>query len=254
MPPRTNGLVRLSGVATAPRPRSPASSEILHAMWRTMNRFATATLIATSALALAFGTEAQAAPVQTYAYSTTGVVGAPDASTASAASVGPIGFEGVSSGTMTTPGAFQLGSFTVAALPPSVSLTYEDTGYTIYLTGFGTGATYRIDGVLNGTLNGAGMSNLVASVTSVKGWGKDGSEGTAPIALSDLRIIAPQVIAAPAGFKGSLTPLFGQVAPGAGLPVPAPEPSSIAAVAVGVAAWGLSRRQRDRFRSRRRAA
>ena len=217
-------------------------------MWRLTTHFATATLLATSFAWLA-PSATRAAAVQTYSYQTTGSIGAPDTSIAGAPSVGPIGFDGVSSGTMTTPGAFQIGAFTVSALPPSASLTYDNTAYTIYINGFGTGYTYRVDGVLNGTLTGAGVSNLVATVTSVTGWGTAGSTETAPIALTDLRIIAPQTILAPNNYQGSRTSLFGQVAPGAGLPVPAPEPTSIAAVAVGLAAWGLKRRARLRRRT-----
>ena len=212
-------------------------------MWRMTNRLATATLTATIAFALAPAYVAQAAAVQTYAYTSYGSVGAPDTTDPSAVSVGPIGFDGVSSGTLTTPGGFTLGSFTVAALPPSASLSYDNTAYSVFLSGFGTGYTYRIDGLLNGTLNGAGSSNLVASVTSVSGWGSSPSDEP-PIALSDLGIIAPQGILAPSHYQGSRTALYGQVGPNAGLPVPAPEPASIAIVAVGLVAWGLKRRLR----------
>ncbi|WP_435020623.1 PEP-CTERM sorting domain-containing protein [Tundrisphaera sp. TA3] len=211
-------------------------------MWRTTTRLATSTLIAT--LALLATSEARAAAVKSYSYTTIGSVGAPASTSDYAGSVGPIGFDGVVSGTMTTPGYFNLGAFTVAALPPSATLTYENTGFTIFLTGFGTGYTYRIDGVLNGTLDGSGASDMIASVTSVTGWGAQGPESVAPIALTDLRIIAPQAILAPANYQGSRTGFYGQVGPGAGLPVPAPEPASIAIVAVGLAAWGLKRRLR----------
>jgi hypothetical protein len=209
-------------------------------MWRMTSRLSTAILSAT--LALVAASDARAAAVQTYAYTTSGTVGVPDTGYGSGGTVGPIGFNGVSSGTMTTPGAFNLGSFTVAALPPSVSLTYDATPYTIYLTGFGTGYTYQINGTLDGTLNGAGVSNLVARVTSVKGWGASG-DLVAPFSLADLRIIAPQAITAPANLLGSQTTFLGQVGSGIS-PTPAPEPTSIAVLAVGLVAWGLNRRRR----------
>lgn len=209
-------------------------------MWRMTSRLATAILTAT--LALVAANDARAAAVQTYAYTTSGTVGAPDSGFGSGGSVGPISFTGVSSGTMTTPGAFNLGSFSIIALPPSVALTYDETPYTIFLTGFGTGYTYQIDGVLDGTLDGSGVSNMVARVTSIKGWGVS-PDSEAPFKLTDIRVIAPQAITAPANGQGSQTAFLGQVGPNIN-PIPAPEPTSIAVVAVGLVAWGLQRRRR----------
>ena len=211
-------------------------------MWRMTTRLATAFLPAFLALALA--SDARGSAVMTYSYSTSGSVGAPDTSVGNAPSVGPIGFDGVSTGSLTSPSFFSLGVFTVAPLPPSASVTYDHTPYTIYLTGFGTGFIYRVDGVLNGV----GKSSMTASVTTVMGWATSQTDSSTPISLDDLKIVAPLTILAPANYLGSRTSLLGQIAPGIGLPTPAPEPASVAIVAVGLAAWGLKRRLRPRTR------
>jgi PEP-CTERM motif len=226
-------------------------------MWRMTPRLATATLTATLALAFAFGTapKSEAASVQSFSYWT-------DGSISSQAGVAPIYFDGVTSGTLTTPGVFALGTFDAAAtLPPTATLTYNNTPFNINLfVANGVGANnvtnyydYAVSGVLNGSITGVGTSSMVATVTSITG-----DPGTPPFPASQLQV-APQGINAPntPTFTDGITTLFGQAnvpdvtPPIIGLPAPAPEPSTIAVFGLALAGWACQRRLRSRAKRAR---
>ena len=232
-------------------------------MWRMTPRLATATLTATLALALSIPAvpQARAASVQSYSYTTSGGIDGPSGS--------PITFNPQSySSTLTTPGSFVLGSFTTSPLPPTATLTYNNTPFTIdlniapagsyvypYYYGYSYNPSayqYQISGVLNGSITGAtsgsGSSSMFATITSVTGSGL-GSTTTPPFPVSDLQFNFPQGIAAAVGSNPSTTTLAGQVTI-AGvplLPAPAPEPSTIAVF--GLALAGLACRRQLRPRS-----
>lgn len=221
-------------------------------MWRMTPRIATATLTATLALALAHATApgAEAASVQSYNYWT-------DGSISNQAGVAPIYFDGVSSGSLTVPGTFSLGTFDAAAtLPPTATLTYNNTPFTIDLyVANGVGANnatnyydYTISGVLNGSITGVGTSTMVATVTSITG-----EPGTPP--FSAAITVAPQGINAPytptstdgySTLYGEAIPPGGSTPPVLGQPSPAPEPSTIAVFGLALAGWACRTRSKAR--------
>lgn len=235
-------------------------------MWRMMPRLAIATLTATIALACLAAPKAGASAVQSYAYTTTGSIDGPGGNT-------PISFTPTYSGTLTTPGSINLGSFVTNPLPPTATLIYNNTPFTIdlnvsavgtypsaygnygYNYGYNYGTPtyqYVISGKLNGSITGAtsgsGTSSMFATITSISGNGL--GTGTAPpFPISDLVVNLPQGIAAAVGSNQSYTMLTGQViVAGLPLPAPAPEPSTFAVF--GVALAGLAyRRARSRAKA-----
>ncbi len=219
-------------------------------MWRMTPRFATAALLATLTLAAASATKASAAAsVQSYSYSTVGSVsGLPS-------NIGPVEFNGLSSGgTLTTPGAFLLGSFQANPLPATATLTFANTPFMIdVLVASQPGASvvapaydYHISGLINGSITGSGSSTMYAVVTSITG-DDFGLGTTPPFPVSDLSVITPAGIAAPFGLNSGFSPLSAQVLiPGFPVPAPAPEPTSIAAFAAALAGLAIRRRLRPR--------
>jgi hypothetical protein len=211
-------------------------------------RLATATLTATLAIALATASQANAATVQSYSYEVSGGL--------TGLTSDPIYFTPSSTyspGSLTTPGAFVLGTFTTNPLPTTASLTYNDTPFTIDLrvaapntstfSPYGVTPniyTYQISGMLNGTLSGDGTSSMFATITGITGSGS-GQATTPPFPISDL-VIGTQGIAAPNGpFGSATTTLTAQVSVAGsslpGLPSPAPEPSTIVILGLGLAGW-----------------
>jgi PEP-CTERM motif-containing protein len=91
-----------------------------------------------------------------------------------------ITFQGINSGTMSSPGVFPLGEFLVAPLPEGTSTTYRDAAFTIALdTDLGGKAAtphpndrpfsrLSLNGVLNGTVTGGAQSNVTARVLSIE--------------------------------------------------------------------------------------
>lgn len=212
-------------------------------MWRMIPRLTLATLTATLALAVLPAREAGAAAIQSYNYTTSTTLGdVPN---------GPISLSGVgnSGSTLTTPGAFVLGTITTNPLPSTATLTYDHTPFTIDLTlrnptGDSSSYTFRIQGEFNGSI-GNGYSDMMASVKSITGNPFNDPNSTPPFAASDLQVGFPQGIAAPNGSTFGTTTLIGQVlVTGTPLPPAAPEPTSVAAFAVAIVGWGLRRRLR----------
>jgi PEP-CTERM motif len=231
-------------------------------MWRMTPRLATATLTATLAFAFAFATAptSQAASVQTYAYNTWGSISGPSGDV-------PISFDPQSSTSiLTTPGSVVLGEFITNPLPPTATLTYNNTAFSITLnigainpnslsSGPVNDFLYNISGVLNGTIGGDGTSSMMATVTSITA----GSSSTPPFPISDL-VIGTQGIGAPSGSAQGVTMLTAQILV-AGLPIssgsgpsnpnPTPEPSTIAVFGLALAGWAFHRRTNSRAKATR---
>ncbi len=211
-------------------------------MWRMTPRLAIATLTAT--LALAFAPAHQADAAATYSYTTTGSI-------SGMSGVLPIQFLGLyGAGTLTTPGSFTLGEFITNPLPPTATLIYNHTPFTIDVmvsnpTGYYK-TDYKITGNLNGYITGAGTGDMVANATSVTATA-GGISGIPPFPASDLVILAPQAIVAPDGSTRGFTRLTAQVlVSGLGPPSPAPEPASIAIFGAALAGWAIRRRSRSK--------
>ena len=211
-------------------------------MWRMTPRLAIATLTATLALAVAHAPKADAAA--TYSYTTTGSVSGMSGSV-------PIQFFGLSgTGSLTTPGAFTLGEFVTNPLPPTGTLTYDHTPFTIDVVVHDAtnyyNTDYKITGELNGSITGAGFSDMLATATSVTAVA-GGVSGIPPFPASDLAIVAPQAINAPDGSGAGFTTLTGQVLiSGLGPPSPTPEPTSIAVFGAALGGWLIRRRSRSK--------
>ena len=227
-------------------------------MTRLTARLATFTLIATTLLAA----QADASAVQSYLYNTSGNIGGISPYSTSGY---PINFTPESStGVLTTPGTFVLGSIATNPLPTGATLTYDNTPFTIALNvapvtansgyynsgyyysssspspayyGFSPAYTYNISGVLNGSLSD-GTSTLFPTITSITGSGS-----TPPFPVGDLTFNL-QGIAAPVGGTYGTTTLTAQVdITGNPLPAPAPEPTSVAVFAAALAGWAWKRRR-----------
>ena len=242
----------MGGSEAAPAHRTSITGDLLF-MWRMTPRLATATLTATLALAFSAAGKAEAAALQSYSYSTSGSISGMSGDQ-------PIQFWGAPvGGTLTTPGGFALGEFITNPLPASATLTYDHTPFTIDLivrdalapnsAGPGSSpsyfdADYKISGVLNGSITGAGSSDMMATITSISATA-GGVGGTPPFSASDLQITAPQGIIAPNGQNPGFSTLMGQVLV-PGLPAPAPEPASIAVFGVALAGWACCRRSRPK--------
>lgn len=214
-------------------------------MWRMTPRLAIATLTAT--LALAFAPARQADASATYSYTTTGSISGMSGPL-------PIEFDGVSGKQkLTTPGSFNLGEFVTNPLPPTATLTYDNTPFTIDLfvhdKSHYYNTEYVISGNLNGSITGAGFSSMVATVTSISAVA-GGVSGIPPFPASDLAILAPQAINPPASDGPGSTTLTGQVlVSGLGNPAPTPEPTSIAVFGAALAGWAIRRRSRSKAKA-----
>jgi len=224
-------------------------------MRRMTPRLATAALLAALALLASSGSRAaDAATVQAYAYSTTGDIDGMSGHP-------PIEFLDQSAqGTLAAPGTFILGSFRANPLPASATLTYDNTPFTIdlhvldkrlpgvaYFPEMSYDSDIKISGVLNGSITGAGVSSMYATVTSVADVADRGFFGEPPFPVSDIKVVLPQGIAAPDGKSAGMALLAAQVIlPGFPLPAPAPEPTSIAVFAAALAGWALRKKARAR--------
>ncbi len=192
---------------------------------------------------------ADASALQSYLYNTSGDI----AGIQSSGYGYPISFNPQSGSMLTTPGTFVLGTIGTNPLPTGATLSYNNTPFTInlnvgqvsnnngyygYYNNFSTAYTYKISGVLNGSLMGDGTSTLFPTTTSITGSGT-----TPPFPVADLKFNL-QGIAAPNGTIYGTTTLTAHVdVTGTPLPAPAPEPTSVAAFAVALAGWVWKRRR-----------
>ncbi len=210
-------------------------------MWRMTPRLAIATLTATLAIALAPATKAHAAA--TYSYTTTGSISGMSGPL-------PIQFFGTyGTSPMTTPGSFTLGEFITNPLPPTATLTYNNTPFTVDVVVHDAtnyySTDYKITGDLNGSITGAGTGDMVATALSITATA-GGVSGIPPFPASALQI-TPQAINAPDGSVRGFTTLTAQVLiSGIGPPSPAPEPTSVAIFGAALAGWAIRRRSRSK--------
>ena len=90
-----------------------------------------------------------------------------------------ISFQGVTNGTITVGSPFPLGEFVISTLPTGSSTTYHDSAFSITLDtslgdspvplqpGYVPYSSLSVNGVLNGTVTGAGPSDITAKVLSI---------------------------------------------------------------------------------------
>ena len=150
-------------------------------------------------------------------------------------------------------GTYNLGVFTTNPLLPGETASYQNTPFSVVLKLFqaaspdssGSGpmvAEYGIEGLLNGSIRGDGISTLTPTVRSIT------TSAGAPFAASALNFSLP-LIAAPYGYTTGVTPLTVSVAydaDGHPLPAPAPEPSSVAIFAAALVGLAWHRRRATR--------
>jgi hypothetical protein len=214
-------------------------------MWRMTPQLAIATLTVTLTLAVSMAPKADASTVLSDSYSTS-------ASISGMTGNQPISFFTMPGGTLTQNNPFALGEFITNPLPATATLTYDHTPFVIDLkvgTSDGSGVyDYKISGMLNGSITGAGSSNMFALITSIQG-DDLGTGATPPFAVTDLLIAAPLAIQAPNGNSSGFSTLNAVVVPGIGLPAPAPEPTSIAVFGAALGAWAIRRRSRSKARA-----
>lgn len=173
----------------------------------------------------------------------------------------PLDAKGVANNSFVTPTSFSLGSFRVSPLPEGQSTTYTNTPFSItflpqkvngdVISGAGP---VMLKGVLNGTVTGAGQSDVIASITPQ---GDPTDPANDPFAFAfktdtagntyanTLRILSDKVALVPSTSNGGMTTVQGQVISSAS---PIPEPTTIALFLVAAAGMGL------RHRLRRKAA
>jgi hypothetical protein len=193
------------------------------------------------ALVLALGgwiaSTAQADPItQPISYYTTGTIG--DAA-------GPITFTGIGSADSSkfmVPGTLNLGQFFVPGLPTTGTLTYTNTSFTIdaYIaeqpgTTGGPYVDVQFSGVLNGTITGNSVSDLLATVTSIQQVGG----GTLPFPLAAL-LVDKQLLMP----GGSSTALVARALDLGAEQIP--EPTSFALFGTVLVGAGLARWRRAR--------
>lgn len=194
----------------------------------------------TAAFALAIGlmaaSGASASPTLIN-YSTSGQIGSTGVS-------GPnmVSFNSVADGAFVTPSAFSLGEFLVAALPPGVTTTYQNTPFSVtyaikQVNGKDTSiAPITITGKLNGDLTGPSQSSVIATFNPI-------SVPNFTIGELDntLSILGSTVSLVPSTTNGGRTTsqaqLFAQAAP-------VPEPTTFAVFAVAIAGLGYTRLRR----------
>jgi hypothetical protein len=224
-------------------------------MWRMMSRLATATLTATLALAAASAPKVDASTIQStdptpppYLYITTGSI-------SGMAGNEPIEFKGTL-GALNTTSATSLGEFITNPLPPTATLTYNNTPFVIDLnvvTAPGSPIPtydYQITGVLNGSISGNGSpSSMFASITSITG-NDFGTGATPPFPISSLLINGSLQIAAPDGDTKGVSQLMG-VLDASSLPPPvlAPEPASVVMFGTVLAGAWLIQRRRSKLKT-----
>lgn len=158
-----------------------------------------------------------------------------------------IGFNSVAGGAFTAPSSFSLGEFLVAALPNGVSTSYTNTPFHItYLTNkvdsevpTVNGTPITINGVLNGTVNGASQSDVVATFdpSSLSPFQTGNFSNTLKLLDSPLSLV-------PSTTNGGRTTAQAQIIVQAVNPPAIPEPTSIAVFVTAIAGLFLRRRLR----------
>jgi hypothetical protein len=155
-----------------------------------------------------------------------------------------------------TPTSFSLGAFRVGALPEGQTTMYTDTPFSITflpqtINGdpiSGDSAPVVLSGVLNGSVSGAGQSDVIATFAptddpttpSVDESAKTFETLTANGSYANtLRILSDKVALVPSTSFNGLTTVQGQVI-SKGSPIP--EPTTIALFLTAAAGYGLRRR------------
>jgi hypothetical protein len=192
------------------------------------------------ALAIACGAASSVSASQmTINYSSTGSV-----ATTGVSGPSVINYNSVSNGSFTTPSAFSLGEFLVAALPAGTSTTFTNTPFNVNFTitqSDGTKTPVNLSGVLNGTITGPDQSSVVATFNPIAN--PDISIGGGSPASLELSVLSPTVSLVPSTTNGGRSTvqahLVSQIAP-------VPEPAALAVIVSGLAALGLRRRLRPR--------
>lgn len=160
-----------------------------------------------------------------------------------------IGFNPVASGTFKATSAFSLGEFVVSALADGTSTTYENTPFSIKynaLTVNGTAPTVNggpltITGKLNGVVEGADRSNVVATFDPIT---VDPAFRTDDF-LNTLKV-GGSVLLVPSSTNGGRTTVQAVLAADYKPVVPTPEPTTIAIFMVAGIGLGLRHRLRSR--------
>lgn len=174
-------------------------------------------------------------------YSTAGSIGTTGIS-------GPnvISFVPESSGTITTPSAFSLGTFVVGYLPPGQMTSYDHTPFSISYTAekvndqlpSANETPITIRGFLNGTVTGPSQSDVVATFSPI-----DKPTFLTGAYLNSLSVLDPQVSLVPSTTNFGRTTAQGHLRVSA---APVPEPSTAALFVVAIAGLGLRHRLRRR--------
>ena len=166
--------------------------------------------------------------------STTGVMG-PNA----------ISFNSVAGGSFLAPSSFSLGEFLVAALPPGVTTTYENTPFEItYIANKINGVVpelnetpIKISGVLNGSQTGPNQSSVVATFDPVETPAFRTGDFLNTLTLTGSALLVPS------SNNGGRTTVQGRIVTEYNA---VPEPATITIFLTTLAGLGLRRRLRAR--------
>ncbi len=203
----------------------------------------------TAAIALgliAFGTSgAQASALMNYSTSgqinSTGVTGSP-----------VISFDSVQNNSFTSPSDFSLGQFVVAKLPEGQTATYTNTPFSItFLANTVNGqapspneSPIVVTGQLNGSVSGAGQSNVEAKFDPIKGskFLTGSLSNTLSIPNSPLSLVPSTTNAGQTSAQAFLT--NSETPGGGGTTNQVPEPTSVALFLTVLGGIGLRQRLR----------